>query len=296
MENRHTAGQWGITLRQGAMMPSTEIDALEHSMPGIKLPAMIYKNSQVLLTNQTAKFCYEFNPIDALKLCAFEERERSLYREGEMKSQHVNVIPDPVKVAMAHHWENRLIPVSSIFRENDSEEVKVSSLPVFGSSEWTYTTPYKGLLKGLPQDQGFDELPENVKLEATEESIPLSRLGRNNPILWGGEVIFYEDELDDCGQSRFYMRFRAMGDCWYGLLRCFVRVDNVIVRIYDTRIFHDYSSRSILREFQVKESSYAELASKGFAANSQWATDPYSSDIVFDYLNLRSVFKDKISY
>ena len=296
MENRHTAGQWEITLRQGAMMPSTEIDALEHSMPGIKLPAMIYKNSQVLLINQTNKFCFEFNPIDALKLCAFEERERSLYRGGEMKSSHVNVIPDPVKVAMAHHWENRSIPVSSIFRENDSEEVKVSSLPVFGSSEWTYTTPYKGLLKGLPQDQGFDELPENVQLEATEESIPLSRLGTNNPILWGGEVLFYEDELDDCGQSRFYMRFRAMGDCWYGLLRCFVRVDNVIVRIYDTRIFHDYSSRSILREFQVKESSYAELASKGFAPSSQWATNPYSSDIVFEYLNLRWVFKDKIFY
>ena len=292
----HTAGQWTITLNQGSMMPSTEIDQLEHNMPGIKLPAMIYKNSQVLIVNPTAGFCYEFSPVDALSLCLFENRERSLYSEGEMKPNHINVIPTSVKVAMAPHWENRSVPVSSLFRTNDSEEVKVSSLPVLGGSEWTYTSPYKGYLKGLPNDMGFGTLPENLKIEVTEEAIPVNRLGRDNPIIWGGEVVFYEDELDDCGQSRFYMRFRAMGDCWYGLLRCYVRVDNVVVRIYDTRIFHDYSSRSILREFQVKESSYSELTSAGFVPNAQWASDPYSSDIVFNYLTLRKVFKDKISY
>jgi hypothetical protein len=42
-----------------------------------------------------------------------------------------------------------------------------------------------------------------------------------------------------------------MKDCWFGLLRSYLRVDDVIVRIYDTRFFCDYSTNYILREFTV---------------------------------------------
>lgn len=42
-----------------------------------------------------------------------------------------------------------------------------------------------------------------------------------------------------------------MKDCFFGLLRHYIRVDDVIIRIYDTRIYHEYKDDFILREFSV---------------------------------------------
>ena len=51
-------------------------------------------------------------------------------------------------------------------------------------------------------------------------------------------------------------RYRVMADCFYILLRYFLRVDGVKVRIIDTRIFHDYKTNEILREFTLKENDF----------------------------------------
>ncbi len=51
-----------------------------------------------------------------------------------------------------------------------------------------------------------------------------------------------------------------MGDCFFGLLRHYLRVDEVMVRIYDTRIYHDFTKNYILREFGVREDSYEKIA------------------------------------
>ncbi len=42
-----------------------------------------------------------------------------------------------------------------------------------------------------------------------------------------------------------------MADCFFGLLRNYIRVDDVIVRIYDTRIYHEFKDNFMIREFQV---------------------------------------------
>jgi type 2A phosphatase activator TIP41 len=47
-------------------------------------------------------------------------------------------------------------------------------------------------------------------------------------------------------------RFRVMNDCFFGLLRCYLRVDEVMIRIYDTRIYHTFGSNFIIRDFTVK--------------------------------------------
>jgi type 2A phosphatase activator TIP41 len=112
-----------------------------------------------------------------------------------------------------------------------------------------------------------------VRIEETSEEIPLERLGEDNPIEWASMLHLYEDELGDNGSTSLEFRFRTMGDCWFGLLRNYVRIDDVIVRIYDTRLFHDYSTNYVIRQFTVfyisyfikaKEESYDELRKKGF--------------------------------
>ena len=79
-------------------------------------------------------------------------------------------------------------------------------------------------------------------------------LGKDNPILHYGEVVLYEDELGDKGFSRVNVRFRVMSDCFFVLLRSYTRVDHVLVRILDTRIFFRFNEDptapiEIIRDF-----------------------------------------------
>ncbi|KAJ2966963.1 hypothetical protein NQ176_g9898 [Zarea fungicola] len=43
------------------------------------------------------------------------------------------------------------------------------------------------------------------------------------------------------------------------LCRLFMRLDNVIVRIRDTRVYVDFKNESVIREYTVKEASFAEV-------------------------------------
>ena len=61
-----------------------------------------------------------------------------------------------------------------------------------------------------------------------------------------------------------------MGDCFYVLFRYYLRVDEVLVRIFDTRIFHSFDTNYITREFKYSESTYDELRKKEFKLTSDW--------------------------
>ena len=43
------------------------------------------------------------------------------------------------------------------------------------------------------------------------------------------------------------------------LLRFYLRVDGVLVRVHDTRIYCDYSKNYLLREFSTRESPYNQI-------------------------------------
>jgi len=46
---------------------------------------------------------------------------------------------------------------------------------------------------------------------------------------------------------------------FYVLLRLFLRVDEVMVRVIDTRYHHEFGTTYVLREFTEKEATLAEL-------------------------------------
>mmetsp|Transcript_37516 Transcript_37516/g.36071 ORF Transcript_37516/g.36071 Transcript_37516/m.36071 type:complete len:88 (-) Transcript_37516:67-330(-) len=87
-----------------------------------------------------------------------------------------------------------------------------------------------------------------------------------------------------------------MADCSFALLRYYLRVDDVLVRIFDTRIFNSFDQNYILREFQYKENTVEELKAKGFKLNSEWALSKTQSDEVFPYLDMKFKSMDKISF
>ena len=85
-----------------------------------------------------------------------------------------------------------------------------------------------------------------------------------------------------------------MNNCFFGLLRSYLRVDNVIVRILDTRIFHIFGNNYIFREFQVKENTYDELKSRGFKFSSDWSLANNQSDTVSQVMDVVFSAKDNI--
>jgi len=69
-----------------------------------------------------------------------------------------------------------------------------------------------------------------------------------------------------------------MADCFFVLLRSYTRVDHVTVRILDTRIYHEFGTNKIIRDFTHKENSYTELKKKHFDTSSKWSMSPSQSD------------------
>lgn len=147
-------------------------------------------------------------------------------------------------------------------------------------------------------DLEFEKDASNVLTikECADEKIPFEMLSPENPIVHFGEVYLFECDLDDCGYTMSKVRFRVMNDCLYVLLRYYLRVDGVRVRIYDTRVFHQYGTDFVHREFQHKENSWDQLRKKGFDLSSEWMLNPNQSDLIFGTLELKQIVQERIYF
>ncbi len=66
--------------------------------------------------------------------------------------------------------------------------------------DWTFTTEYKGTISA-PVAEGADAAAAAGLLVETEEKIDLDRLRVPEPMLFFDEVVLFEDELADNGDS-----------------------------------------------------------------------------------------------
>lgn len=111
-----------------------------------------------------------------------------------------------------------------------------------------------------------------------------------------GQIYLFECDLEDSGYTMGQCRFRVMNDCWYVLLRSYVRVDGVCVRVIDTRLFHDLNTRCILREYTHREASFDELRQLGFSLSSEWMLSQTQADEVAPTTPIRTKVNDKITF
>ncbi|KAL2376587.1 hypothetical protein RJZ90_007406 [Blastomyces dermatitidis] len=122
-------------------------------------------------------------------------------------------------------------------------------LKVAYSKEWQQSsTNYKGTLS-----------PGGKPFENSSSPIPIELLKRPDPILFFDEVMLYEDELADNGIAMLSCKIRVMPSRLLLLSRFFMRLDNVLVRLRDTRIYVDFETREVIREYQAKEEKYDEV-------------------------------------
>ncbi len=87
----------------------------------------------------------------------------------------------------------------------------------------------------------------------SDQGVDLEKLKRQERILFYQELPLFEDELADHGCSSLTLKFRCMESGFFALLRFYLRVDQVLVRIYDTRIYWETGTHFLIREFICRE-------------------------------------------
>jgi len=183
----------------------------------IPVPEMIFGDNVVSVEHAPSGFKIQFNAYDALD---------AVGKDGT----------NMLQVSYAKDWART--------REDcGTADVKEVVRPF----DWSYSSTYAGSVEG-----GGEK-----RLGPTGRQIPLELLKRRDPILFFDEVVLYESELDDNGISVFSVKVRVHEERMLLLARLFVRVDNVIVRVRDTRVYVEFGTGEVVREYMAKEDSFA---------------------------------------
>ncbi|KAH7121232.1 TIP41-like family-domain-containing protein [Dendryphion nanum] len=137
-----------------------------------------------------------------------------------------------LKVSYSKEWQQN--------RQKQFEDIKEVIKPF----DWSYSTDFKGSSNTPPA------------FEPTNKPIPLELLSRQDPILFFDDVVLYEDELADNGIAMLSCKIRVMPARLLLLCRFFMRLDDVIFRIRDTRVYVEFATGEVIREYTAREEKY----------------------------------------
>ncbi|XP_062176960.1 TIP41-like protein [Alnus glutinosa] len=238
---------WEIESRKRSILTSSNFVLWEEKLQTSHLPEMVFGESCLVLKHVNSGTKIHFNAFDALTGWKQE------------------ALP-PVEVPAAAKWK---------FRSKPSQEVILDY-------DYTFTTPYCGseTTEIDTEERGRGEISQeacSLQWEECEEQIDVVSLASKEPILFYDEVVLYEDELADNGVSLLTVKVRVMPSCWFLLLRFWLRVDGVLMRLRDTRmhcIFGVNANPVILRESCWREATFEALSAKGYPSDSAAYSDP----------------------
>ena len=111
--------------------------------------------------------------------------------------------------------------------------------------DWTFASPYAGSIIQTHEESIGDtssrisDINNRTKWRPLSQSlIPFHLLqDTSQPILLYDDISLFEDDLHDNGDVSLNIKLRVMPYCWYVLLRLFVRVDHVCLKIREVRMF-----------------------------------------------------------
>ncbi|KAF5359012.1 hypothetical protein D9758_004875 [Tetrapyrgos nigripes] len=232
-----TDSGWVITASTNPISNTSQCDALHESL-GIPLPEMTFGGNHLTLEHRPSGWKYTFNTEEALRGV----------KNGEMEDGDGGV-----KVGYAEAWLKS--------RTGPSPSLPMPKTVPTKPYDWTYTTTYQGHTEPPSEDTSDKSFfpswtpsnPQNLS-----HQIPLAELTRPDPILFYAEIPLFEDELHDNGSSALLVRIRVMPTCIFVLSRFTLRVDGVLFRTFDTRMYHSFSSKPplIVRETSGWEAPY----------------------------------------
>lgn len=76
-----------------------------------------------------------------------------------------------------------------------------------------------------------------------------------------------------------------MKNSWFGLIRMYARIDDVVILIIDTRIYWQEGWNKVARQFMVKKNTFSELKDKNHEFKNGWTMDPNQSHHIYATLD-----------
>lgn len=218
----HRQGNFEISSRKLPISKSGPIDEMSARL-GIPVPEMIFGDNLVAVRHVPTGWAIEFAAEPAL---------------DAVDKTGANML----QVAYAGEW-------SSSRERSSAHDIREVVKPY----DWSYSTTYRG-----------SETPGVVRganraltlARADGKQIPLELLKRRDPILFFDEVVLFESELDDNGVSLFSCKLRVMEQRMLLLCRLYMRLDGVVVRVRDTRVYVDFEKDEVIREYTAKEDKH----------------------------------------
>ena len=158
-------------------------------------------------------------------------------------------------------------PREALTYVNDHEDL----VHVAGAQEWLEARKESAHLHNIVHPYDWTFTPSNYKgstsssvsVSITEDRINYEKLKERERILFYKDVVLYEDELDDNGCSKLSVKIRVMPSGFFCLQRFYLRVDNTLIRIIDTRLYCCVERpNEVIREYSERESRIKDLTAK----------------------------------
>ncbi|KAF1770655.1 hypothetical protein GCK72_002476 [Caenorhabditis remanei] len=139
---------------------------------------------------------------------------------------------DAVEVMMEGKGESKVT-------ENEKEREKTMDY-------FSQASHYKGTTNGW-------------EISPTDEAIRNEKRTKSDDAEFTASFKLFEEQLPKDFVKLSARARIAKGGCFYVLLRFYMRVDGVLLRVCDTRIVGDSDSHHVIREWQLRERKYEEL-------------------------------------
>mmetsp|Transcript_27961 Transcript_27961/g.76929 ORF Transcript_27961/g.76929 Transcript_27961/m.76929 type:complete len:1286 (-) Transcript_27961:132-3989(-) len=193
----------------------------------LALPDKVYPTAHVALEGHG--FWLSWDVLDAMEEWARAHAEIEVHSTQDNRGVSVMRSMDGEKF-----WE----------RKNTSRARTSGPQPSSFHFDWTYSTPFPGKVEG----------GEWVELDESGMRVDLLT-DMSMPILFFDEIVLFEDDLQEHGQVQFSVKLRVMPSCAYVLARLFIRVDQVTIRVRETRLLVDFLgiSPSVYRDVTWRE-------------------------------------------
>ncbi|KAJ1335344.1 type 2A phosphatase activator TIP41 [Microdochium nivale] len=258
----HRQGNFTISTRKLPISKAGPIEQLEKDL-GIPVPEMIFGDNLVAITHDAGaggqgQWRIEFNARDALDLVDKTDRNmlqvsyaRSWGASREQTSAGIKEVVKPYDWSYTTAYRGTV--TTSGGGGKDGQKDAAPSVPASSSSpaNTTATSPQSQTPPTSPPPPAFSE--------TDAPPIPIELLKRRDPILFFDDVVLYESELDDNGISMFSVKLRVHERRMLLLARLFMRLDGVLVRVRDTRVYVDFADEVVIREYTEREAPFGDV-------------------------------------
>jgi hypothetical protein len=242
LEHIKAESNWDFFYNTQKMLSSKELDMLMDKIKTNRLPDMFFGYNRFYIANNKYNFLLEIDPIQMVDLCHFNERNSRFVDikdpNAKINKESIYYIPNDIKVQFWDKWKNIKVDRNDIQKRDPTSDwtfttaymggiAKLKSHKIFEENAEKFIAQYNidfdGILidsleiKSSDEDLSEKKIEEKnqkvkyedefVRIELTNEELPLNKLGRDNPILHYTEVSLFDDELNDNGLAQGNFRY-----------------------------------------------------------------------------------------